>query len=102
MLKNGRDDWIRTSDLTHPKRARYQAALRPDRIGPTGCRAEKQQIQRYHLPSSSVNKLRSASRKSSKVPRLSSSMDGSASLKRRGSARSGDREPFVVQQAADP
>lgn len=29
--KNGRDDWIRTSDLTHPKRARYQAALRPDR-----------------------------------------------------------------------
>ena len=27
---NGRDDWIRTSDLTHPKRARYQAALRPD------------------------------------------------------------------------
>jgi hypothetical protein len=29
--KNGRDDWIRTSDLTHPKRARYQAAPRPDR-----------------------------------------------------------------------
>ena len=27
---NGRDDWIRTSDLTHPKRARYQAAPRPD------------------------------------------------------------------------
>ena|GEM_PF-5612021 len=27
--KNGRDDWIRTSDLTHPKRARYQAAPRP-------------------------------------------------------------------------
>ena len=26
---NGRDDWIRTSDLTHPKRARYQAAPRP-------------------------------------------------------------------------
>ncbi len=25
----GRDDWIRTSDLTHPKRARYQAAPRP-------------------------------------------------------------------------
>ena len=29
--ENGRDDWIRTSNLTHPKRARYQAALRPDR-----------------------------------------------------------------------
>jgi hypothetical protein len=27
--RNGRDDWIRTSDLTHPKRARYQAAPRP-------------------------------------------------------------------------
>ena len=33
-LKNGRDDWIRTSDLTHPKRARYQTALRPDRFRP--------------------------------------------------------------------
>src|SRR6267142_2128967 len=31
--RSGRDDWIRTSDLTHPKRARYQAALRPDRGG---------------------------------------------------------------------
>src|SRR5487761_1333082 len=30
--ENGRDDWIRTSDLTHPKRARYQAAPRPDRL----------------------------------------------------------------------
>ena len=29
MIKTGRDDWIRTSDLTHPKRARYQAAPRP-------------------------------------------------------------------------
>jgi hypothetical protein len=28
----GRDDWIRTSDLTHPKGARYQASLRPDRL----------------------------------------------------------------------
>ena len=27
---NGRDDWIRTSDLIHPKDARYQAAPRPD------------------------------------------------------------------------
>ena len=29
FLRNGRDDWIRTSDLTHPKLARYQAAPRP-------------------------------------------------------------------------
>ncbi len=28
----GRDDWIRTSDLTHPKRARYQAAPRPAKL----------------------------------------------------------------------
>jgi hypothetical protein len=34
IRKNGRDDWIRTSDLTHPKRARYQAALRPDGVKP--------------------------------------------------------------------
>lgn len=27
---NGRDDWIRTSDLTHPKGALYQAEPRPD------------------------------------------------------------------------
>src|SRR5437867_2789303 len=30
FARNGRDDWIRTSDLTHPKRARYQAAPHPD------------------------------------------------------------------------
>jgi hypothetical protein len=35
MNKNGRDDWIRTSDLTHPKGARYQASLRPDRSVPS-------------------------------------------------------------------
>ncbi len=29
LILIGRDDWIRTSDLTHPKRARYQAAPRP-------------------------------------------------------------------------
>ena len=28
----GRDDWIRTSDLSHPKRTRYQTALRPEII----------------------------------------------------------------------
>ncbi len=27
---DGRDDWIRTSDLTHPKGALYQAEPRPD------------------------------------------------------------------------
>ena len=32
--ENGRDDWIRTSDLTHPKGARYQASLRPDEKRP--------------------------------------------------------------------
>lgn len=29
----GRDDWIRTSDLTHPKGALYQAEPRPDTGG---------------------------------------------------------------------
>ena len=28
--ENGRDDWIRTSDLLTPSEARYHAALRPD------------------------------------------------------------------------
>ena len=28
-LESNRDDWIRTSDLFHPKEARYQAAPRP-------------------------------------------------------------------------
>ncbi len=31
-LRNNRDDWIRTSDLFHPKEARYQAAPRPDKL----------------------------------------------------------------------
>jgi hypothetical protein len=30
MKKNGRDDWIRTSDPLLPKQMRYQAAPRPD------------------------------------------------------------------------
>ena len=30
ILKNGRAGGIRTHDLTHPKRTRYQAALQPD------------------------------------------------------------------------
>jgi hypothetical protein len=29
---DGRDDWIRTSDLTHPKGALYQAEPRPDGV----------------------------------------------------------------------
>ena len=28
--KNGRDDWIRTSDPLHPMQVHYQAVLRPD------------------------------------------------------------------------
>src|SRR6266480_6595435 len=31
-LDSNRDDWIRTSDLFHPKEARYQAAPRPVHI----------------------------------------------------------------------
>ena len=31
-LDFNRDDWIRTSDLFHPKEARYQAAPRPVHI----------------------------------------------------------------------
>jgi hypothetical protein len=30
MVKNGRGDWIRTSDNVVPNHVRYQAALRPD------------------------------------------------------------------------
>ena len=30
-LTNGRGDWTRTSDLSPPRRTRYQAALRPDK-----------------------------------------------------------------------
>jgi uncharacterized protein len=30
-VKNGRGDWIRTSDPLRPRQVRYQAALRPDR-----------------------------------------------------------------------
>ena len=45
-VKNGRDDWIRTSDLTHPKRARYQAALRPDRSKTTPLRRRQGEHQK--------------------------------------------------------
>ena len=30
--KNGRGDWIRTSDFLHPKQALYQAEPHPDRV----------------------------------------------------------------------
>src|ERR1700681_4199201 len=66
---NGRDDWIRTSDLTHPKGARYQASLRPDRLLLI-CRSLGDQG--YHRPSRSVKKARSVSRRSSNILRLRS------------------------------
>ena len=31
LIKNGRGDWIRTSDISLPKRALYRAEPRPDR-----------------------------------------------------------------------
>src|ERR1700676_5453655 len=64
---NGRDDWIRTSDLTHPKGARYQASLRPDRLEMI-CRSLGDQG--YHRPSRSVKKARSVSRRSNNIFRL--------------------------------
>jgi hypothetical protein len=39
----GRDDWIRTSGLTHPKGARYQAAPRPERTSSVSLAFEKGQ-----------------------------------------------------------
>ena len=36
MKKDGRGDWIRTSDLHTPSVMRYQAALRPDWLGHLG------------------------------------------------------------------
>ncbi len=30
--RNGRGDWIRTSDPLRPRQVRYQAALRPDSL----------------------------------------------------------------------
>ena len=66
-LVNGRDDWIRTSDLTHPKGARYQASLRPDRLKIT---FRSLGLQGYHRRSNSVKKARSESRRSSNIFRL--------------------------------
>src|ERR1041385_3366808 len=40
ISRNGRDDWIRTSDLTHPKRARYQAAPRPVSLSLLSCKEQ--------------------------------------------------------------
>ncbi len=39
---NGRDDWIRTSDLTHPKRTLYQAEPRPVEAETTRAERAKQ------------------------------------------------------------
>ena len=35
LLRTGRGDWIRTSDLRYPKPPRYQAAPRPAAVGST-------------------------------------------------------------------
>src|SRR5579864_1858165 len=123
--ENGRDDWIRTSDLTHPKRARYQAAPRPDR----GRSPRRQIPKRIGRPTGSKNSV---------SPRFEEGQDGKklfakieqvfalragkfmvalTSGRRRGSrfnarlgdsallgqmaARSGDCEAFVVEQALD-
>ena len=37
--RDGRGDWIRTSDLHTPSVMRYQAALRPDELPPRDIRA---------------------------------------------------------------
>gem|GEM_PF-759600 len=34
--ENSRDDWIRTSDHTPPRRVRYRAALRPEWMAKIG------------------------------------------------------------------
>src|SRR5271155_5902884 len=69
LRKNGRDDWIRTSDLTHPKGARYQASLRPDR---QQCEVGFTALSGYHLRSRSVKKARKVSRRSNSILRLKS------------------------------
>src|SRR5271155_2573570 len=69
LRKNGRDDWIRTSDLTHPKGARYQASLRPDR---KQCEVGFTALSGYHLRSRSVKKARKVSRRSNNIFRLKS------------------------------
>jgi hypothetical protein len=38
--RNGRDAEIRTRDLTHPKRARYQAAPRPAAVSSISAKKE--------------------------------------------------------------
>ena len=57
--KNGRGDWIRTSDILLPKQARYQAALRPDSIGnftrnPAGFPTVQSYLRRAHARSGSA------------------------------------------------
>src|SRR5690348_15346868 len=41
LAKNGRDDWIRTSDPLTPSQVRYQAALHPERTTANGGRVWK-------------------------------------------------------------
>src|SRR5712664_224148 len=61
--RSGRDDWIRTSDLTHPKRARYQAALRPDRGGPCTAELEVDPARAVFDTVKAITAVREASRK---------------------------------------
>src|SRR5947209_18316611 len=44
--KNGRGDWIRTSDLHTPSVMRYQAALRPDWLAHLGSRTNLGKVRR--------------------------------------------------------
>src|SRR6266404_1690157 len=62
-VRSGRDDWIRTSDLTHPKRARYQAALRPDRGGPCTAALEVDPPRALFDTVKAITAVREASRK---------------------------------------
>src|SRR6267378_4733284 len=61
--RSGRDDWIRTSDLTHPKRARYQAALRPDRGGSHRAELEASPTRAAFDINERITGVREASRK---------------------------------------
>src|SRR6267154_1435378 len=61
--RSDRDDWIRTSDLTHPKRARYQAALRPDRGGSHRAELEANPTKAAFDINERITGVREASRK---------------------------------------
>ena len=54
LMKTGRDGEIRTRDLTHPKRARYQAAPRPVSLDLVSCERTKVKPRRKNLLTSRV------------------------------------------------